>query len=54
MVEEARSIGLPVSTDVPEQVYKLMTLYPQARQQRPSVSYIPMPYRQTEKRSFDK
>lgn len=54
MVEEARAIGLPVSTDVPEQVYRLMTLYPQARQQRPSVSYIPMPYRQTEKRSVDK
>lgn len=53
-VDEARSIGLPISTDVPEQVYKLMTLYQQARQQRPSVSYIPMPYRQMDKHHFGK
>jgi ClpP class serine protease len=45
-LDEAREMGLPVSTDLPEEVYKLMTLYPQARQQRPSVSYIPLPYQQ--------
>ncbi|RME47017.1 MAG: hypothetical protein D6796_08220 [Caldilineae bacterium] len=49
-VEEAQKMGLPVRTDMPEEVYKLMTLYPQARQQRPSVSYIPMPYRPPERR----
>lgn len=43
-VDEAKSMGLPVTTELPEQVYKLMTLYQQTRQQRPSVSYIPMPY----------
>lgn len=47
--EEARQMGLPVSTGMPEEVYKLMTLYPQARQQRPSVTYIPTPYPQPEK-----
>jgi ClpP class serine protease len=43
-VEEARELGLPVSTEVPEEVYQLMGLYPQASQRRPSVQYIPMPY----------
>jgi hypothetical protein len=33
-----------VSEDLPEQVYQLMDLYPQAADQQPSVSYIPMPY----------
>ncbi len=44
-VEEARSLGLPVSTDMPAEVYQLMALYPQATQRRPSVQYIPAPYR---------
>ena len=43
-VDEARSLGLPVSTEVPVEVYKLMSLYPQTAQRRPSVEYIPMPY----------
>jgi hypothetical protein len=44
-VEEARELGLPVSTDMPQEVYDLMQLYPQAAQRRPSVQYIPIPYR---------
>jgi ClpP class serine protease len=44
-VEEARELGLKVSTDMPEAVYKLMTLYRQPGQRRPSVQYIPVPYR---------
>jgi ClpP class serine protease len=43
-VEEAQELGLPVSTDMPEEVYKLMTLYQQPGQRRPSVQYIPVPY----------
>jgi ClpP class serine protease len=43
-VEEARDLGLSVSTEMPEEVYKLMSLYPQSSQRRPSVEYIPMPY----------
>ena len=43
-VEEARQLGLPVSTDVPTQVYQLMNLFPQAAARRPSVEYIPVPY----------
>lgn len=43
-VEEARELGLPVSTEMPEAVYDIMCLYKQSRQRRPSVAYIPMPY----------
>jgi ClpP class serine protease len=49
-VEEARDMGLPVSTDVPEEVYKLMALYRQPAQKRPSVSYIPIPYQPPSRR----
>ncbi len=44
MVDEARELGLPISTDMPNEVYELMALYPQPQQQRPSVQYIPAPY----------
>ncbi|MHC1597009.1 MAG: SDH family Clp fold serine proteinase [Methermicoccaceae archaeon] len=43
-VEAARSLGLNVSTDVPEEVYKLMEHYPQPLKQRiSSVEFIPAP-----------
>jgi ClpP class serine protease len=44
-VSEARGLGLTVSTDMPEEVYALMQLYPQTAQRRPSVEYVPVPYR---------
>jgi ClpP class serine protease len=40
-VETARELGLKVSTDVPEEVYELMELYPQPIVQRPSVEFVP-------------
>jgi ClpP class serine protease len=43
-VTEARDLGLPVSTDLPEEVSEMMSLYPQSTQRRPSVEYIPLPY----------
>jgi ClpP class serine protease len=43
-VTEARELGLPVSTEMPDEVYELMQLYPQTVQRRPSVEYIPTPY----------
>ncbi len=43
-VEEARELGLNVSTDMPREIYQLMSLYPQANSRRPSVEYIPLPY----------
>ncbi|MCS6842930.1 MAG: ATP-dependent Clp protease proteolytic subunit [Caldilineales bacterium] len=42
-VSEARAMGLKVSTDMPEDIYRLMALYPQTAQRRPSVEYIPLP-----------
>lgn len=45
-VEEARDLGLPISTDLPREIYDLMDLYPQPQMGRPSVQYIPMPYRE--------
>ena len=43
--EEAKQLGLPVSTDMPQQVYDFMALFPQPTRMRPSVEYIPLPYR---------
>ena len=43
-VEEARRIGIPVKTEIPEEVYKLMELYPQPAAIRPSVEFVPTPY----------
>ena len=42
-VKQARELGLPVSTDMPDEVYALMALFPQAGQRRPSVEYVPEP-----------
>lgn len=47
-VAEARELGLPVSTDMPVEVFQLMRLYPQTAQRRPSVEYVPLPYRPRE------
>ncbi len=47
-VEEAKKMGLNVSTDVPKEVYALMDLYKQTEQRRPSVQYIPVPYHRGE------
>ena len=43
--EAAKSLGLPVKDEVPEEVYELMELYPQAPSHRPGVEYIPYPVR---------
>jgi len=45
--EEAKSLGLPVTAELPEETYQLMDLFPQANPQRPSVQYIPVPYQKT-------
>ncbi|MCL5952856.1 MAG: ATP-dependent Clp protease proteolytic subunit [Chloroflexi bacterium] len=49
--EEAQSIGLPVSSDLPEEITQLMELYPQGGGRRPSVQYIPVPYPRPERPS---
>jgi ClpP class serine protease len=40
-VEAARAFGLPVSTNMPREVYELMDLYHPAGEGRPSVMYAP-------------
>jgi len=49
-VREAKELGLPVTTEMPKEVYDLMSLYPQTAQRRPSVEYIPLPYRPRDER----
>jgi ClpP class serine protease len=43
--EQARTLGLPVADAMPVEIYALMDLYPQAAQRRPSVEFVPAPYR---------
>ncbi len=45
-LEEARSINLPVSTGIPDEIFHFMTLFPQPAARRPSVQYVPLPYRE--------
>ena len=41
---EAKDLGLPVTTDMPTEVFELMTLYPQpVRSQIGGVEYLPVP-----------
>ena len=47
--EEAKELGLRVSDKVPEEIYQLMNLYPQANTRRPSVEFIPLPYEERPK-----
>jgi ClpP class serine protease len=53
-VDEARELGLPVSTKMPPVIYELMQLYPQTAQRRPSVEYIPLPYGAPHRRRADR
>ncbi|WP_075859230.1 SDH family Clp fold serine proteinase [Carboxydothermus pertinax] len=42
--QQLKELGLPVSTNLPREIYELMDLYPQPQGRRPSVQYIPLPY----------
>lgn len=44
-LDQAEVIGLPVQEALPETIYRLMELYPQETQRRPSMEYIPLPCR---------
>src|SRR5947208_12144451 len=46
--ERARELGRPVRTDMPENMLRLMELYPQPMRRQPSVEYVPIPYRSGE------
>jgi len=43
--ERARELGLRVQSDMPENILRLMQLYPQPVRRQPSVEYVPLPYR---------
>ncbi|MFW6102857.1 MAG: SDH family Clp fold serine proteinase [Chloroflexota bacterium] len=43
-VEQAKDLGMPVSHEMPRDVYALMNFYPQSGLRRPSVEFIPGPY----------
>lgn len=43
--EEAQKLGLNVSTEMPQEIYQYMNLFPQEQHRRPSVQYIPVPYK---------
>ena len=51
MPEEAKSLGLPLSTEMSDEVYEFMSLFPQPTRTRPSVEYVPVPYRQDQRPS---
>jgi ClpP class serine protease len=43
--ERARALELPVNSDMPENMLRLMQLYPQPVRRQSSVEYVPVPYR---------
>ena len=47
---ELATLDIKACSEMPVEIYKLMDLYPQPSQRRPSVQYVPMPY-QSEKRT---
>ena len=42
-VDEARTIGLPVTDEMPDGILELMALFPQPTRMQPSVEYLPEP-----------
>lgn len=52
--EELTNMGLPASVGLFKEIYELMELYPQPEQRRPSVQYIPVPYKRAAKTDDNK
>jgi len=46
--EEARDLGLNINENMPQEIYELMSLYPQPVKSTPTVDYIPSPRFKTE------
>src|SRR5882762_3755192 len=49
--ERAHELGFRVRSDMPENMLRLMQLYPQPMRRQPSVEYLPLPYRTTRRSS---
>ncbi len=45
-VEKARELGIKISTDMPKEIYALMSLYKNPNSGRPSVNYVPINYKE--------
>ncbi len=43
--QEAKDMGLPIRTDMPDLFYELMALFPQPVKREPSVEFLPIPRR---------
>jgi ClpP class serine protease len=43
--EDAKELGLPVQGELPNSIFDLMDLYPQAQKSESAVQYIPLPYK---------
>jgi hypothetical protein len=43
--DRALALGLRVDKNIPEEMLRLMELYPQPTRRQPSVEYLPHPYR---------
>jgi len=43
--QELAEMGINVCNEMPEEVYSLMSLYPQTPQRRPTAEYVPVPYK---------
>lgn len=43
--EEAKALGLPVRSDMPQEVMQLLSLYPQPVRRQSTVEYVPLPRR---------
>jgi ClpP class serine protease len=50
-VEQVGELGLPISSELPQEVYDFMDLFPQPKQRVPSVQYIPVPIGQREQQA---
>ncbi|HEX9443281.1 MAG TPA: hypothetical protein VGA73_04135 [Candidatus Binatia bacterium] len=49
MPQEAMELGLPVTTDMPHEIYRFMSFFPQPTRTYPAVQYIPIPHMGGEK-----
>ena len=43
--DQAKALGLPISTEMPTEVYEFMRLFPQPTRTTATVQYIPVPHR---------
>ncbi len=50
--ETAKKLGLPVSKEMPVEIYQLMKLFPQPTRMFPSVEYLPLPKKKLSKLFF--